>query len=339
MNAALAMIVALSVVSVAAAQEAPRQAPETAPEVYRTTGTRIAIGRSLHVPVDEEIDDAVVVVGGSARIDGRVRNGVVVVGGHLDLGARADVRGETVVVGGRITRAPGAQVRGQVTHISIADWRHWTLGGLSLPVLAFGDFGGWLTLFGTVFRVSLLAVLMALVILVARAPVARIGRAAAAAPAKAFALGVIAEVLFVPALIVACVSLIITIVGIPLLLVVVPVALGGAFVALLLGFTALACQLGQWIEDRLGWRGHSALLATGLGLLLVVGPTMLARAIGVAPDALRFTALALLAVGVTVEFVIWTMGLGATLMTGFGRWSTAPPPAPPVTASMLPVTN
>jgi hypothetical protein len=41
--------------------------------------------------------------------------------------------------------------------------------------------------------------------------------------------------------------------------------------------------------------------------------------------------------GVVVEFVVWTIGLGATLMTGFGRWSTVPPAVPPPPPSPLPV--
>jgi hypothetical protein len=279
-------------------------------------------------------------VGGSARIDGRVRDGVVVVGGNLDIGAKADVRGEIVVVGGRVQREPGAQVRGRISDISFGDWSSWRVGGVSLPVVDFGPLGRWLTLFGTVFRVAFLAVLMGVVILIARAPVARIGRSAAAEPGRAFALGLVAEILFVPALIIGSASLIVTIIGIPLVLIMLPVAVLGAFVAFLLGFTALACRIGEWIEDRLGWQAHSAFLATAIGLLLVVGPTMLARMVGVAPEPARWAGFGLLTVGLLVEFIVWTIGLGAALMTGFGRWSTTPPPAPPVAQpTILPATN
>ena len=318
----------------------PPAAQDDRPQVYRTTRARIAIGRSVHVAADEEVIEAVVAVGGSAKIDGRVRADVVIVGGNLEFGPKADVRGEIVVVGGEVRRAPGAQIRGPVTDISFGNWSNWTFGGVSLPVVEFGDFGRWLTLFGTIFRVALLALLMGVTILVARAPVARIGRSAAAEPAKAFALGLVAELLFVPLLIIACVSLIITIVGIPLVIVLLPIALLMALVAMLLGFTAMACRLGEWLEDRLHWRAHSALLATTLGLLLVVGPTMLARLIGVAPDSLRWATVGLVTIGLGIEFVVWTVGLGGTLMTGFGRWSTAPPPAPPMPQqSILPATN
>jgi hypothetical protein len=181
---------------------------------------------------------------------------------------------------------------------------------------------------------------MWLVILVARAPVARIGRAAAAEPGRAFAMGLVAEILFVPALLVGSLALILTIIGIPLLALLVPVAVLAAFVALVLGFTAIACRIGEWVEDRLGWRTDSALLATTIGLLLILGPTMVARVVAVLPAPLQLAGWGLLATGILIEFVVWTIGLGATLMTGFGRWSTAPPPPPVVTQpSIIPATN
>jgi hypothetical protein len=326
-----AVLLGLAAVSGAYAQNTTPPGPSDPPRVYRNTGSRVAIGRSIRVAGDEEVSDAVVVIGGSLRIDGRVRDGVVVVGGDLELGPEADVRGDVVLVGGQMSRAPGATLRGSVSDLSFGDWwDSWSWGGFTLPVLALGDFGRWVKLFGAVFRISLLAVLMALVLIAARAPVARIGRAAAAEPGRAFLLGLATEILFLPALIICSVGLILTIIGIPLVAILVPAAFLTIFAAMIMGFTGLACRLGEWVEDRLGWRGHSAFLATAIGLLLIVGPTMLARMIDVAPDPLRFGAWAFIVTGVIVEFVVWTVGLGATLMTGFGRWSTAPPPVPPV---------
>lgn len=300
------------------------------PRVYRTTGSRIAIGRSIRIRPDEEVSDTVVVIGGSLRVDGRVRDGVVVVGGDLDLGPESDVRGDVVLVGGTLSRQTGAQLRGSVSDISFGDWGTWSWGGFYLPIVDFGDFGRWISLLSAVFRVSLLAILMGLVLIIARAPVARVGRAAAAEPGRAFLLGLAAAVLFLPALIIASVGLIVTIIGIPLVAILVPVAFLTVFAALILGFTGLACRIGEWVEDRLGWRGHSAFLATAIGLLLIVGPTMVSRLISVAPGPIRIGAWGLLLTGILIEFVVWTVGLGAALMTGFGRWSTSPPPVPPV---------
>jgi hypothetical protein len=311
----------------------PSDQSSESPRVYRTVGARVAIGRSIHVAADEEVNDAVVVVGGSLRVDGRVRDGIVVVGGNVELGPQSDVRGDVVLVGGRLTRTAGSQLRGTVSDVSFGNWGSWNFGGVSIPTVHFGDFGRWMTLVGAVFRVSVLAVLMAMMLLVARAPVARVGRAAGAEPIRAFVVGLVAAVLFLPAVIVASIGLIVTIIGIPLVALFVPVAFFAAFTALILGFTGIACRLGEWVEDRVGWRGNSAFLATAVGLMLIVGPTMLARFVGVAPAPLQLAAMGLLISGLVLEFVVWTTGLGATLLTGFGRWSTAPPPVPPVSQS------
>ena len=63
-----------------------------------------------------------------------------------------------------------------------------------------------------------------------------------------------------------------------------------------------------------------------MGFFLIVGPTLAARLIGVAPEPLPLGAFALLMVGLAIEFLAWTIGLGAAIMTGLGRWHTVPPP-------------
>ena len=67
---------------------------------------------------------------------------------------------------------------------------------------------------------------------------------------------------------------------------------------------------------------------------------MLSRMLALGNGPLQSLAMGLLIAGAIFEFIIWTIGLGATLMTGFGRWSTAPPPVPPGTpADIVPVTS
>ncbi len=295
---------------------------------YRMTGSRIAIGRSIVVERNEEVRDGVFVVGGSVRVDGRVREGVVAVGGDVELGPDADVRGDVVLVGGSLTRASSARMTGSVSNVSFGSWwPRWTFG------TNWGDvderrFWSWLGLAATTARVTVLAILMMFIVLVARARVARVGRAAAAEPGRALLIGLAAEVLFVPLLLIVSIALALTIIGIPIVAVLVPIAVLAAIGAALLGFTALACRLGEWIEDRLGLRIPSAIVATAIGFLVIVGPAFLARLVGVGPTPLSAVAFSLLAAGAIFEFGAWTIGLGATLMTGFGRWSTAPPPIP-----------
>lgn len=307
---------------IAAQPNVSAQAGDTA--TYRLTGTRIALGQDVRIERDEEVSDAAVVVGGSLVVDGRVRDGIVVVGGDLRLTATADVRGDIVLVGGHLVREPGARHLGSVNYISFGDWSRRTFGWF--PAFDFGDFGRWLSLAGTFARVSLLAMLMTVILVVARPAVARSGRAAVAEPVRAGLVGLAAEIFFVPFLIAASIGLAITIVGIPFVALLVPVAMVIAVFALVLGFTSLACRLGEWVEDQLGWQPGNAFLATAIGFVLIMGPTIAARLMGVGPEALRPVAFALLMLGLAVEFVAWTVGLGATILTGLGRWHTVPPP-------------
>lgn len=290
---------------------------------YRITGTRIAVGQHVRIERDEEVSDAVIVVGGNLLVDGRVRDGVFVAGGDVHLSSTADVRGDLVVAGGKLTRDAGSRQLGSVSYISIGDW--WQRHGGWWPALRFSEVGRWVGLFGTVARVSLLGVLMVIMLIVGRAAVARAGRAAFAEPGRALLIGLATEIFFVPFLVAASIALAITIIGIPFVAVLVPIAILMLLFAFVLGFTALACRLGERVEDRLGWQPGNAFVATTIGFLILLAPTVLARFADFAPFGSTL-ALALLAIGVAVEFIAWTIGLGAAIITGLGRWYTVPPP-------------
>ena len=164
-------------------------------------------------------------------------------------------------------RAPNST--GGVDYISFGDWSRRNFAWL--PSVRFGEFGRWLSLAGTLARVSVLGVLMVMMLIVARAPVARVGRAALAEPLRAFVIGLAAEIFFVPLLIAASIGLAMTIIGIPFVAVLVPIALVVAVFAFVLGFTALACRIGEWIEDRLGWQPGNAFVATAIGFVAAAG--------------------------------------------------------------------
>ena len=322
-----AFLTAIAGIGLLVQASASAQSPDI---TYRLTGTRIALGQDVRIERDEEVTDAAIVVGGSLDVDGRVRDGIVVVGGNLHLSPTADVRGDVVLVGGTLTRDPGAQLTGGVDYISFGEWSRRNFAWL--PSVRFGEFGRWISLAGTLARVSVLGVLMVMMLIVARAPVARVGRAALAEPLRAFVIGLAAEVFFVPLLVAASIGLAMTIIGIPFVAILVPIALVVAAFAFVLGFTALACRIGEWIEDRLGWRPGNAFVATAIGFVLLLAPTLLARMVDVVSGGVAPVTFAMVAIGLAVEFLAWTTGLGAAIITGLGRWYTVPPPitAPPV---------
>ncbi len=291
---------------------------------YRLTGTRIAFAQNIRIERDEEVTDAAIVIGGDLTVDGRVREGIVVVGGNLHLASTADVRGDVVLVGGQLTRDAGARLSGGVNYLSFGEWSRRNFGWW--PTIRFGEVGRWLSLAGTMARVSALVVLMVMLLIVARAPVARVGRAALAEPLRAFIIGLVAEIFFVPVLIAASIGLALTIIGIPFVAVLVPIAIVLAVFAFVLGFTALACRLGEWVEDRLGWQPGNAFVATAIGFFILLAPTLAARFVDVASVGAAPLTFLLVAIGLSVEFIAWTTGLGAAIITGLGRWYTVPPP-------------
>ena len=102
---------------------------------------------------------------------------------------------------------------------------------------------------GTLVRTALLVLLTALVMFVARTPVEQVADRVAAEPVKSWVVGFLAEILFVPVLVMTIVVLAISIIGIPLLLLV-PVAIVEGIIVMLVGFTGVAYHLGRLMQER-----------------------------------------------------------------------------------------
>ena len=151
-------------------------------------------------------------------------------------------------------------------------------------------------------------------------------------PVKAALVGLAAELLFVPVLVLTCIVLAITIVGIPLL-VLVPFAVLFLLLIALAGFTGTALAIGQWARRRFGLGSAPGFPDVWIGILIILLPTLLGRVIGLSGFVGWPISLLLLAAGTGVEFLAWATGLGAILSNMFSRWqarrairTVAPPP-------------
>lgn len=306
-----------------------RPSPSEAGRIYRRTGARLALGKSIIVAEDEDVTEAVVALGGSVRIEGRVRDAVVVVGGDLELTPTAEVRGDISVIGGTVTMAAGSRHTGRLHHGMARGFPRGSWPPVDWSWIGLGGAARWLSLAGTLTRVTLLALAVALVAFVAGSRVRRIGAAATATPWRAALIGLGTQVLFVPVLIAVAVAMAITIVGLPFVALVVPLAVVTMALTMLLGFTSLAQKVGQAIGRRAGWADDGAVWTAMLGLGVIVMATVLSRLIGIAPESARVLTLVLLGLGTAVEYAAWTIGLGAAVMTGLGKWAVVPPPLPP----------
>lgn len=285
-------------------------------------GDVVRFGGTVNVAEGETIPGDVVVILGAARVHGTVNGEVVVVGGGLELGPKADVDGDVVVVGGRLQRAPGARIGGELQEVGVGpinidrggpDFRGWWSGG---------PFGRTFSLVSTLVRVGVVCLLAALVMLFARGYTERIADRAVAEPFKAGAVGFLAQILFVPVLIVTCIVFAVTIIGIPLLLLI-PFAVLGLIVLALVGFTAVATHLGRLVTARFGWTEYGPIATTVIGVLAVAAPVLLGRVVGLAGGPFWILATALVGVGLLAEYVAWTVGMGAVALARFSRGYTS----------------
>jgi hypothetical protein len=317
--------------------EAPRESADRRGwDTRRSNGDRVRVFGDVAVREGEEVSGQVVAVLGSVRIDGEVGDQVVAVLGSVDLGPKAVVRGDIVSVGGRVRRAEGAVVRGGVTEVSLSDAR-WDsrlepwLGGIGLVSL-FDGFGAVPRLIGTTFRLLLLLLFASMAMVVARAAVERSAQRVADNPVKATLVGLAAEVLFVPVMILTCIVLSISIVGIPLLLLMPFVVLLFLLLALV-GFTGTALAIGQWARRRFSLGSASGFADVWLGILVILFPVLIGRLVGLGGFLTGPVVFLLVAAGLGLEFLAWSTGLGAVLTNTFSRWQArrAMRPGPPAT--------
>jgi hypothetical protein len=297
-------------------------------------GDRVRVGGSVVVRSDEIVDGDVVATFGSVRIDGRVTGDVVAVGGSVRLGPDAVVDGDVTSVGGTIDRATTARIGGSIEEVA---W-----GGPDIRVRGPHFRGPYMEgvggLIGTVVWIVLLGALASLAYLLARRPVERMAYRVATAPWKTALVGLVSQILFFPVLTLVVVLLAVSIIGIPLLIVV-PFALVALVLGVLVGFTAVARQIGGAAEQRFGWQHDNPYLAVIIGVGIIMAVSFFASALGVGGGPLHVFAVILAILGFVIQYVAWTVGFGALLLTRFGTrygWgetsgpeSGSPPPATP----------
>jgi len=301
------------------------------PSSDRRNGDRVRIGGDVTVERDEVIEGDVVAVGGSVQVNGEVQGDVVSVGGSVTLGPESVIEKNVTVVGGRLVREAGADVRGKAQEVSVPGlefgswtWRRNPVGSWSRTML-----GSAFAFVGTLARVAVLCLLAMLVVLFGRGYMERAGSVAVTSSLKAGAVGLLAQILFLPLLVITIVVLVMTIVGIPLLLLL-PFAVLALAVIGLVGFTGVAYRVGGLAVGRFGGPEHNPYAVTAIGVLLLMLPVLLSRVASLGGGGLFPLALVLGIAGVLVEYVAWTVGFGAMALTRFTRRGPADVELPPL---------
>ena len=321
---ALSLMMVLAITGMAAEQ--PAEAPESAQPQEIVHDDLVMFGQDI-VLKKNEVAKQVVVVGGNAQIDGKVKQDVVVVMGSAtvngtingslvvvmgpaEIGPTARVRQEAVVVGGRLKVDPSARLGRGHKVISIfglpgvGHMREWMGKGLflarPLPPLSI-----WMWSIAGLFLL-----LYFLVALIFPRPVQACVTALEMRPISSFSLGVLAFVLAAP----AAFLLVISLVGI----VVLPFLFCAIVAALCFGKVAVFRHVGQQIGCHLR--------------LSVLQAPLMALLIGALLFYLLYTIPIL---GFLVWCIITPLGLGAVIWACLQRFQRedARPAAPAGTAT------
>ena len=314
-------------------------APPVAPgaERQRRTVRRniVRFGGDVHVPVDERLVGEVVLIGGRLRVDGEVTRDVTVIGGSAEFGPEAVARRDVTIVGGGVTRHPGARFDQGLNEVSF--------NGLDFDVSGLGSGQGFRwprppapmlyrsgDLMGTFIRFAFLGLLGSVVLLVASGSTRRVAERVTREPVKAGVVGLLAQLLFLPLLIIGMVVLVVTIIGIPLLALV-PVVCVAALVVLVLGFTGVV----QLVSRVLARGERSDFMLFWAGLVLLMTPALFGDALDLIGGPFRLFAVILGVTGFLLEYLAWTTGSGAVILNWFGGvaapagGASPPPPIPP----------
>lgn len=267
------------------------------------------IGGDLELQEGGRVDGDVVVLGGSAVIDGEVDGSLAVLGGTIDLRAHAHVGNDLFTLGATVTRDPAATVEGETIETfrgrlprlpeipEIDTWQPtepWPTGGWR-PIDILGRF--------VRFVLSTMALIALGVLLVALLPKPTeiVEAAVAGAFVPSLALGVLTFlvlIVLVPLLVLICI-------GIPVAVLLVMAAVAaGAF-----GWSAVGIWIGRRLLTALKGEPQPIIAA-------VVGITVL-------------TALSQMpCLGWLLGLVAGAAGLGAVVLTRFGTTPYQRPAAP-----------
>ena len=277
----------------------------------RMDGDLVVLGGSVVLETGSRVDANVVVMGGSAMVAGEVEGDVVVFGGNVVLRSTAVVDGDLVTIGGNVQRAAGAVVGGN-------EVKGLEFEGLPriepFPTrLRFDTWGNrWssaiFNIFGSIVMALALVALGLLVVLFWPKQTEVVGQAILDAPLPSVGVGLLTGV----AALVLMVLLAITICLSPVaLLLFVAMLVAGVF-----GWIAIGLLVGRRLLEAFNVKGVTSLMAVAAGTLLI--------------SVLR----AIPCLGGIFAFVVGCAGLGAVVLTRFGRQtyplSTPVPPAPPL---------
>jgi hypothetical protein len=310
------------------------------------------VGETVRVEGVDDVDGALLVVDGDLLVEGRVRGDVIVVGGQVTLGEEArvdgnlrwldaEIRGDRNAVRGQIRELvptavrTEAELRAELERTIRDSLREAARADRSRAAPARAArvparsvfrnvFRGISGLFQTAITFVLLVGIGLGVLYFFPRHFETVARTARSHTGKSAAVGLAALVLAFPAWIVGIVVLAVTIIGIPVMLLWLPAFPLAFAAAVVLGYLAVAWNLGRWMSTRefQGLEGFdtsrpAAQIGTGVGLLLAAFAA--AHVFRMAGPFLGVFHGLLTAMGVVLSLAVSVVGLGAVILSRGGQ--------------------
>jgi hypothetical protein len=313
--------------------------------------TSIVVGEDMVVEAEQAVEGTLILVDGDLEVAGLVQGDVILHGGSLRLLEGGRITGDVRVSNGEVELVEGsldgslvelegresiesaerelaeleAELQALRTETERRSYRdrergrtdsNWATAALHRVSSAIGE------LLKNIMTFLVLCVLGVLAVHFQGDRLEIVATTARRAPTRSAVVGLAGGFLLLPVWILGAVALAISIVGIPVLLAWIPVFPIVAGFAALLGYLAVARNVGEWVADQeyrgLEWiRGSNSFytVVAGIGALMlpcIASNLVYALGVGFLAGILSF-------VGTMITLAAATVGLGAVLLTRGGR--------------------
>jgi hypothetical protein len=306
---------------------------------------QLYVDQDVEVDEDEVVEGTLVVIQGDAEIDGTVDGDVVVVDGTLQLLSEGRILGDVRLADADI-EYDGGTVEGSVVDLLEGErdleaelrdelreeLRHELTSEIRRTVRredrgGFNPFGGLFRGIGgliqNAFSILILGLIGMGLVAFAGENLDAVAETARRNPGRAAAVGVAGTFLLVPVWVLGAVALAVSIVGIPVMIAWLPLFPLAAAAAGLLGYLAVARNVGEWLADS-GYR-HTDWIRKSSPVYLIFGGLVGLTAFFIAANVLSvvpfvgFLRGLLSFAGMLVTLAAALVGFGAVLLTRAGR--------------------
>ncbi|MEO0161247.1 MAG: hypothetical protein ABIL39_00865 [candidate division WOR-3 bacterium] len=242
------------------------------------------------------------VAGGSVKNCGRIEGDIAVAGGTVELDSGSVIEGDIAVIGGSVERSDYAIVKGEIKALDIGRLDK-VMPKLSRLLKGRKGVRTFYTgfLVGSLAALAVCYILSLLSLLIFPRAIERIGMRIKKDIWIGIALGIGAEILFIPLILLFVISII----GIPII----PAFLIAFFMAFIFGLTAFAQVMGERLVQGLNWQVSNKIGLFTIGYLA----TVLVLLIGIILKNTGFVGILIWLLGITIFYVASTIGLGSVL--------------------------